>query len=285
MKKTIIVTLVVIVTSLTIGIPTYSYIKKQQKETELNEKLQSNLGKDQGMTELILRNISGTISYKELFESCEKSIKDRSDLIVELRGLYPNMPSELRDSLSDFLDVENELMRLMSMSARKQLNASNISEEPRHQYSFYYTDYDTNPDKWERYTKEADEMYEFNDKISIKYSIMIQKEKGLDKIMKKSKLRFISIYPKYINILKDQFPTKEQYDMKLKTEISKQLSSLNIAKQARDSIAHIEMRNKQIKDSIYHVELNRKQNEIREKQLEKKRKAIKRDNNGIIISY
>ena len=273
-RRKVVMLICLVVIAFGIGIPSYHYYQNYQKEQELNEKLQKSLGKDQGMTELILRNIQGTVTYGELFESCEKSVKDRSDIIIDLRGLYPNMDNELRDSLADFLDMENELMRLMSLSARKEMERNSISDEPRRQYTSDYYNYDSNPDKYTRLSEAEEKMYNYNDGVNIKYNLLIQMEKDLSLVMKKFNMRFVLIYPKYVDILENQFPTKKQHEEALK-------------KQIQEFITY-ETKQKEVVDSIKRIHLKEKR-EKEEKQLsierEVRKRRIKKDNHGITQDF
>jgi len=56
-------------------------------------------------------SVSPSITYKEIFGLCDKSIESRTNLIIELRGLYPNIKYDLKEKLVDFLNSENELVR------------------------------------------------------------------------------------------------------------------------------------------------------------------------------
>jgi len=105
------------------------YLTNQQiKISTLNRKLEEAVGKDAGYTETILKveKEASSISYEELFNLCDKSIEFRTNLIVDLRGLYPGIESELRDKLIDFLNDENELIRQKKHFYRKRLSCQTI---------------------------------------------------------------------------------------------------------------------------------------------------------------
>lgn len=78
------------------------------KISSLYSKLEEAVGKDAGYTETIIKveAEASSMTYKELFDLCEKSIEGRTNLIVELRGLYPEIKSELKEKLIDFLNAE-----------------------------------------------------------------------------------------------------------------------------------------------------------------------------------
>jgi hypothetical protein len=79
----------------------------------LNQKLAEAIGTDRGLTETILKieTESSKITYGELFELCNKSVESRTNLIVELRGVYPQVDSRLKEHLIEYLTAENEFVR------------------------------------------------------------------------------------------------------------------------------------------------------------------------------
>jgi hypothetical protein len=96
----------------------------------LNERLEEAVGRDSGLTETILKieAESGSMTFAELFSLCEKSVEDRTNLIVELRGLYPDIDSEVKNALVQHLTAENELIRQKSGFYRKQMAVSTAME-------------------------------------------------------------------------------------------------------------------------------------------------------------
>ncbi len=202
MKKIIAGIIILIVLGIIGGL----YINNRIKISKLNDKLQQAIGKDQGLTETILKieSESQSISYSEFFDLCEKSVAERTDLIVELRGLYPDMESQLKESLIEFFNNENELVRSKSQFYRKQMNIStsiDIMTEYVNDYTYSEYSYDYFKTHLASLKKElyehADEMI---DNISIfreNFNSLITKEKDLALLMKKAKLRFLPIYEKY----------------------------------------------------------------------------------------
>ncbi len=79
----------------------------------LNQKLAEAIGTDRGLTETILKveTESSKMTYGELFDLCDKSIQSRTNLIVELRGVYPQVDSSLKEHLIEYLTAENEFVR------------------------------------------------------------------------------------------------------------------------------------------------------------------------------
>ena len=97
---------------------------------QLMQKLEEAIGKNAGCTETILKveAEASRMTYKELFDLCDKSIEDRTNLIVELRGLYPDIDNKLKENLIEFLNHENELIRSKRAFYRHQLTFSNSTK-------------------------------------------------------------------------------------------------------------------------------------------------------------
>jgi len=183
------------------------YLNHKMKISKLNDKLQSALGKDQGITETIIKveKESGSMSFKELFELCDKAVKDRTDMLIELRGLYPELRSTFKDSLIEFLNAENELTRSKSQSYRKFLDVSSEEESYKRLVDDYVSSsYDMGSyyrrdicDKCNEIIKDADEMKSDVETYYVNYNLLIAKEISLDSIRKKEGLVFSPIFSKY----------------------------------------------------------------------------------------
>lgn len=92
----------------------------------LNQKLAEAIGKDRGLTETILKieTESSKMTYGELFELCNKSVESRTNLIVELRGVYPQVDSRLKEHLIEYLTGENEFVRAKRDFYRRSMEQS-----------------------------------------------------------------------------------------------------------------------------------------------------------------
>jgi len=129
----------------------------------------------------------------------------RTEMLMELRGLYPNMESALKDSLREFLNAENELVRLKSQSYRKYLNLSSDNDS-----------YEEALERWNRSSLSSREYYlqTWKEKLldvfvgsddlkrvllkfMVTYNKLIEKEKSLENMMKKENLKFTPIFSKY----------------------------------------------------------------------------------------
>jgi len=195
-----------IVVLVAIATPLGFYINHKIKISRFNEKLQQALGKDQGLIETILKveSESTSMSYKELFDICDKSISERTEIIVDLRGLYPDMESKLKDSLIEFLNSENELVRSKSHAYRKQFSISSAYDNVKEYVSDYsYNDYTyeyylSNVVKYKNEIKEAIiDMLSNLVTFQTNYDLLIVKERNLSKIMSDEGLRFIPLFEKY----------------------------------------------------------------------------------------
>jgi hypothetical protein len=84
-----------------------------KRQSEIKTKLEEAIGRDAGYTETILKveTDSSHITYGELFSLCDKSVEERTALIVELRGLYPSVNHTAKEKLIDFLNAENDTIR------------------------------------------------------------------------------------------------------------------------------------------------------------------------------
>jgi len=180
------------------------YINHRMKLADLNEKLTETIGKDQGLMEIILKIPGSEITYGEIFELCDKSVNDRIELIITLRGLYPNMKSDLKDSLIDFLSIENELVRDVKQYSRREMNIKGEVERVsklRNNYNSdsYYAEYEYSTIQSGMKEIKDDAISALSSTLSFKekYDDLVSKENNLSKQMAKAGLRFILIFDKY----------------------------------------------------------------------------------------
>ncbi len=80
---------------------------------DLKQRLGEVIGRDQALMETVLKaeNDAPHMSYREFLALCNRSIESRTDFIVELRGLYPEIDYAMKDRLIDYLNAENEFVR------------------------------------------------------------------------------------------------------------------------------------------------------------------------------
>ncbi len=198
MKKNIIILISILGIAIT-GVCAAYYIKNRIRLSEIKEKLSETIGKDQGLTEIILKIPQSDITYGEVFDLCSKSVDERNKLIVELRGLYPNMENVIKDSLIDFLSIENDLVRDQSQCSRRYMEYS--SEKKRFntlrqsEYSDYYSS------TFSEIRKEMEEnlqkYMESRKSFEENYRSLLIKEASLNKIMKNNDMRFMLMFVKY----------------------------------------------------------------------------------------
>lgn len=95
----------------------------------LKQRLEDAIGKDLGLTETILKveSDSSKITYGEVFELCNKSVEQRTNLIVELRGLYPEIDYRFKTTLVEYLSSENEFVRAKRDFYRRSMEASSAA--------------------------------------------------------------------------------------------------------------------------------------------------------------
>jgi hypothetical protein len=175
----------------------------------LKEKIEEAIGRDAGYTETILRveKDSSNMNYQELFELCDKSIDGRTNLIVELRGLYPDIRYELKEKLIDFLNDENELIRAKRSLYRKSLKFSTKREALQEKLQDatcsgcsveYYVEQKA------RLKRELDQLIQSvsevegnADEFHNRYQTVVEKERILSQSLNNAQIRFNSIFAKY----------------------------------------------------------------------------------------
>ena len=108
-KKLLVSVLFVVIVGFGGGLFAYQQYQLQG----LKEKLGEAIGRDLGLTETILNieSESSKMTFAEVFGLCDKSVENRTNLIVELRGLYPEMDYQMKTKLVAYLTHENEFVR------------------------------------------------------------------------------------------------------------------------------------------------------------------------------
>ena len=199
MKGKIIKIVFIIIVFIALAIMSILYVKHKMRASDLNEKLSVTIGKDEGLMEIILKIPGSEITYGEVFELCDKSVNDRIQLIIDLRGLYPDMKSDLKDTLIDFLSIENEMVRDVKQSSRRQMNVKNKFERISNLRNSEYSEYYYSTIQSEIKEVKEDLITELSSSISFKdkYEELIEKENRLSNQMNKAGLRFILLYEKY----------------------------------------------------------------------------------------
>lgn len=169
-------------------------------------KLQEAVGKDAGYTETLLRveGESAHMTFGELFELCDRSIEGRTNLIIELRGLYPSINLKLKGELITYLNAENEFARSKRDFYRKQMQFSSafdlykqaVEDVPA---SYYGEDiYRSNTDRRKRETNDAAiEMQSSAESFLESYSRVLGVEDGMARSASRSGVRFVSVFKQY----------------------------------------------------------------------------------------
>jgi hypothetical protein len=115
-----------------------------KRESEIKTKLEEAIGRDAGYTETILKmeSDSSHITYGEFFTLCDKSVEERTSLIVGLRGLYPSVNNQTKEKLIDFLNSENDVIRSKrDLYRRKMLLSSAIESATTTAQNSPYSEY------------------------------------------------------------------------------------------------------------------------------------------------
>jgi hypothetical protein len=120
---------------------------------QLLEHLNRAMAKDAALAETVLKieSDSSHVTYGELFDLCDHSIKEREDLIIELRELQPGIRPEIRDQLIAHLNQENDFVRVKREYYRKSLDLSNAEDEVKNASEEHVYDSET----WENRLSDA----------------------------------------------------------------------------------------------------------------------------------
>jgi hypothetical protein len=177
----------------------------------IKDKLQEAIGKDAGYTETILKvETEGShMTFGELFDLCDKSIEGRTNLVIELRGLYPSINVKLKEELIAYLNAENEFARSKRDFYREQMqygSAAKLYQRAVEDWtaalassSYYSGDfYRSNCDRRKREAKDAAlEMQGSAESFLESYSKALSKEDGMAGAASRSGVRFVSVFKQY----------------------------------------------------------------------------------------
>jgi hypothetical protein len=123
-------------------------VQHLKRDSEIKAKLEEAIGRDAGYTETILKleSDSSHITFGEFFSLCDKSVEERTNLIVELRGLYPSVNNATKENLIDFLNAENDAVRSKRDLYRRKMQLSSamdtfteaVRDRPSSEYAWDY---------------------------------------------------------------------------------------------------------------------------------------------------
>lgn len=190
-----------------------------KRQSAIKAKLEEAIGRDAGYTETILKmeKDSGHITYAEFFELCNKSTDERTNLIVELRGLYPSINSATKDKLIDFLNAENDAIRAKRDLYRRKMLLSSAMESaleaakdrPDSEYGWQYYR--------QRLTRAKDEAVEAAKNLQesggafiTSYDNALKMEKNVAEAASRSGIRFKPAFKEYDQSNRDR--AKESID-------------------------------------------------------------------------
>lgn len=97
--------------------------QEQQRLGKLRAAVQTVIGKDNGYTEVLLKieADASSMNYEELFSLCDRTIKGRNDLLVDLRGLGASGDFPVVEQIVAFMDMENEWVRAKRSFYQRQM--------------------------------------------------------------------------------------------------------------------------------------------------------------------
>ena|GEM_PF-3056887 len=177
------------------------FVKRQMKLSAFDAKLEEVIRKDAGYTETIIvaEDNASSMSYQEILDLCDKSIEERTNLIVELRGTYPENQGELKSKLISFLNSENELIRQESRLYHSEsvYSLSNKSlRDAKKDYDSSHNSYDLERLK-RNITEVENAMYEMagnNLMLVSSYNAVLEEESGLKTAMDQGGIHFVQKY-------------------------------------------------------------------------------------------
>jgi hypothetical protein len=205
------------------------YMSHRMQISNFHEKLQTVINKDQGITEIILKaeTESSEMTYGELFEFCDKSVNDRIEMIIELRGLYPDKESVLKDSLMYFLNEENKLVRLKVQSYRKYLDVSTGKDSYKEIQNSYIHSNEYNRKMYFKMYRESlskimgdiGNMEYILHTFREKYEILTEMEKSIESLMNNEGLKFTPIFSKYQEANQAYVKTSLKYALSVESNL------------------------------------------------------------------
>jgi hypothetical protein len=173
---------------------------------KLKEKLEEAIGKNSGYTETILKieADASNMTYKELFDLCDKSIQDRTNLIIELRGLYPDINYELKEKLVNFLNDENIIVRAKKAFYRSSMGFSSAMKS----YTDHISDIPSSSFAREYYLKrsvslknelikEIGDILSSSEDFKTNYNKLCKQENEISNMMKSEGLRFPLLFQNF----------------------------------------------------------------------------------------
>lgn len=179
---------------------------QQYRLHELKQALGTAIGKDLGLTETILKieSDSTKMTFAELFDLCNKSVEGRTNLIVELRGLHPEMDYDLKARLIEYLNAENEFVRgkrefyikVMQASTATTMYVEQVKSPPSSTYG--WESFGDRVQQLKGKVLEAgSEMEKSADDFTALYQKMQKEESAMSRSASASGLRFEPIFTKY----------------------------------------------------------------------------------------
>lgn len=178
--------------------------------SDINKTLEAAVARDSGYNETILKTEgeSEGITTNEIIGLCEESIDYRTNIIIELRGLYPDMDNEIRNLLIEHLTAENEFYRQKIAFFRKQYSIISDIEKyydlhKQQILRIYGGDLDGAlmynvyiEQSKEKIGEVVGELEDSGNRLLESYDSLLLREKELAEKMKSSGLHFIPVFEK-----------------------------------------------------------------------------------------
>ena len=173
---------------------------------ELHDALELALSKDQRMTEAILNLELDTtkMTFNEIFQRYSQSVADRTTLIDQVRGFYPEVNDPLKSDLAGYFSAENGFVEAKRDLFRKSIELSldmdlfreQVKERPDSPYRQEFLRERTRQLKEKALAAAGDAEKSATDFLVL-YDKMLKQEGGMSQEAHNAGLRFESIFQKH----------------------------------------------------------------------------------------
>lgn len=178
-----------------------------QRNRLLKEKLEETIGRDAGSAEVVLKfeAEAKTATIDEAFRLFDKAIDDRTALIAELRGLYPDLANDFKAELIEYLIRENELVRSKRLMYQKMLGVSMATKVVEaqlrimEQFAQFGIGTQTLIEEVEELKKRASELQGYAEGFWQRYEEVCRYEGRMESRAASLDIRFVSVARKFRN--------------------------------------------------------------------------------------
>lgn len=199
MKKIILISITAVLLIACLGF----YINHRMKVSERNEKFSEVMGKEQGLTELLLKIPNASMSYGDVFKWCEKATEQNNEMFLTISSYH--LEDNLTDSVKEYIAISNDLVSNLKFCYKDLMEGNDLTEGTISdyllywRYSSYFSEY-YRERSFEKILRFIEKYKEHRLKFVENYKILLHKEVTLSIMMNNSGIKFTSLYSKYKNI-------------------------------------------------------------------------------------